>query len=198
MTNQASTHPSNWTERLATETGVAARIAAVIEPVIEDLGFRLVRVRITGDGGTTMQIFAECEDGTLTINECVKITKVISPILDVEDPVSGRYTLEVSSPGIDRPLVRPIDFARHSGFEARIELSQPIAGQKRFRGIIEGFEDGEVRLEMDIKGYEDPQIIGLPFHAIHEAKLVMNDTLLKAAQTKSENQGGHARSHGEN
>jgi len=200
MTYQASTHQIDLTERLASETGVAARAAAVIEPVIEDLGFRLVRVRITGEGGTTMQVFAEREDGTLTINDCVAITKIISPVLDVEDPVAGRYTLEVSSPGIDRPLVRPIDFVRHAGLEARIELSQPIEGQKRFRGIIEGFEDGEVRLEIQIKGYDEAQIIGLPFRSIHDAKLIMNDALLKSAQpkTQSENQGGNARSHGEN
>jgi len=199
MAYQVTKSEFDWTERLATETGVAARVAAVIEPVIEDLGFRLVRVRITGESGATMQIFAEREDGTLTINDCVAITKIISPILDVEDPVAGRYTLEVSSPGIDRPLVRPVDFVRYSGLEARIELSQPIEGQKRFRGIIEGFEDGEVRLEMDIKGYDRAQIVGLPFHAIQDAKLIMNDALLKTAQSrsKSENPGEDARSHGE-
>lgn len=202
MTDQVPTHQIDWTERLASETGIAARIAASVEPVIEDLGFRLVKVRLTGEGGTTVQIFAERDDGTLTINDCVTLTKVISPVLDVEDPILGHYTLEVSSPGIDRPLVRPIDFIRHAGLEARVELSQPIEGQKRFRGIIEGFEDGEVRLEMDLKGFDDAQIIGLPFHAIQDAKLIMNDALLKAAEKplskeKSENPGERARSHGD-
>ncbi|VAW17291.1 Bacterial ribosome SSU maturation protein RimP [hydrothermal vent metagenome] len=186
MTENLTTTDIDWTERLATETGAAARVAAVIEPVIEDLGFRLVRVRITGEGGTVVQIFAEREDGTLTINDCVAVTRILSPVLDVEDPISGHYTLEVSSPGIDRPLVRPVDFVRYSGLEARVELSRPIEGQKRFRGLIEGFEDGEVRLIMDIKGFEEPQIIGLPFRAIHEAKLIMTDALLKTvARPKS-------------
>ncbi len=201
MTDQVSIGEFDWTERLDTESGVAARVAAVIEPVIEDLGFRLVRVRITGEGGTTVQILAERENGTLTINDCVDITKIISPVLDVEDPILGHYTLEVSSPGIDRPLVRPIDFVRHAGLEARIELSQPIDGQKRFRGIIEGFEDGEVRLELQLKGYDEAQIIGLPFHAIHDAKLIMNDALFQKStapkKSKSENQGHRARIHGE-
>ena len=185
MTENITKTDIDWTERLVTETGIAARVAAVVEPVIEDLGFRLVRVRITGEGGATMQIFAEREDGTLTIEDCVAITRILSPVLDVEDPLPGHYTLEVSSPGIDRPLVRPADFVRYAGLEARVELSRPIGEQKRFRGVIEGFEDGEVRLEMDIKGHEAPQIVGLPFRDIHEAKLIMNDALLRSvAQPK--------------
>lgn len=167
--------------RLANETGLAARVAAIVEPVIEDMGFRLVRVRLTGEGGSTVQVFAERADGTLTIADCVEITKVISPVLDVEDPMPAHYMLEVSSPGIDRPLVRPIDFERHAGFEAKVELSVPIEGQKRFRGTIEGFTDGEVRLQTEVKGFEDPQTVGLNFEDIHDAKLVMNDELLKAA-----------------
>lgn len=169
------------TARLVTETGVAARVAAAVEPVIEDLGFRLVRVRITGEDGATVQIFAEREDGTLTIEDCVAITRVLSPVFDVEDPMPGHYTLEVSSPGLDRPLVRPVDFIRNAGLEARVELAEPIEGQKRFRGLIEGFEDGEVRMQMDIKGFDEPQIIGLPFLAIDEAKLIMSDALLKSS-----------------
>jgi ribosome maturation factor RimP len=138
-------------------------------------------VRLTGEGGSTVQVLAERADGTLTIDDCVEITRVISPVLDVEDPMPGRYRLEVSSPGIDRPLVRPIDFERHAGFEARIELATPVDGQRRFRGHIEGFADGEVRLETEVKGFDEPQIVGLRFDDIHEAKLVMTDELLKAS-----------------
>lgn len=172
---------TDWLKRLRTETGLAARVAEVVEPVIEDLGFRLVRVRITGERGANVQVFAEREDGTLTIEDCVEITRVVSPLLDVEDPMPSAYNLEVSSPGIDRVLVRPVDFERYAGFEARIELSEPIGGQRRFRGHIEGFADGEVRLETEVRGYDEPQVIGLPFDDIHEARLVMSDDLLKAS-----------------
>ncbi|MGB7206418.1 MAG: ribosome maturation factor RimP [Anderseniella sp.] len=167
------------TKRAKTETGVAAKVAVLVEPAIEDLGYRLVRVRISG---TTLQIMAELPDGSMSVGGCEKISRAISPLLDVNDPISTKYSLEVSSPGIDRPLVRPEDFERWQGFEAKIELATPLAGRKRFRGRLEGFEDGEVRLFIPPaeKGGEEV-LIGLDMNAIGDARLVMTDDLLKAA-----------------
>ena len=167
--------------RIMSETGIALRVAGLVEPVIEDMGYRLVRVRMTGDGGGTVQIMAERPDGSLSIDDCVDMTRVLSPLLDVDDPVPGGYRLEISSPGIARPLVRPDDFERWVGFEAKIELREMLAGRKRFRGILDGFADGEVRLETELSGFDEPQTVGLPFEAIHEARLVMTDTLLKSS-----------------
>ena len=165
--------------RMQMATGVAAKVARLVEPAIEDLGFRLVRVRLTGN---TLQIMAERPDGTMTVGGCQDISRTISPLLDVNDPISGRYSLEVSSPGVDRPLVRPEDFELWAGFEAKIELVTPLAGRKRFRGMLEGFDDGEVRLFIPPpeKGGEDI-LIGLDITAIGDARLVMTDELLKAA-----------------
>jgi ribosome maturation factor RimP len=169
----------DMTKRAKTETGVAAKVAVLVEPAIEDLGYRLVRVRISG---TTSQIMAELPDGSMSVGGCEKISRAISPLLDVNDPISTKYSLEVSSPGIDRPLVRPEDFERWQGFEAKIELATPLAGRKRFRGRLEGFEDGEVRLFIPPtdKGGEEV-LIGLDMNAIGDARLVMTDDLLKAA-----------------
>jgi ribosome maturation factor RimP len=170
-------------KRLKRESGVAAKVAAIVEPAIEDLGYRLVRVKQTG---STLQIMAERPDGSMTVGGCEEISRTVSPLLDVEDPISGPYSLEVSSPGVDRPLVRPEDFERWAGFDAKIELASPLAGRKRFRGRLEGFEDGEVRLfiEPQEKG-GDEVLIGLAFDAIGDAKLVMTDELLAAASQRA-------------
>ncbi len=135
-------------ERFIHESGLAAGIAALVEPLLVDLGFRLVRVQLSGKEGQTLQIMAERPDGTMSVGDCEQVSRQLSPVLDAYDPLPGAYRLEVSSPGIDRPLVRPSDFDDWSGFEAKIELSQPINGRKRFRGILDGFENGEVRIEM--------------------------------------------------
>lgn len=174
---------ADMAKRIKRETGVAAKVATIIEPAIEDLGYRLVRVK---QFGTTLQIMAERPDGSMTVGGCEEVSRAISPLLDVDDPVSGRYSLEVSSPGVDRPLVRPEDFERWAGFEAKVELATPLAGRRRFRGLLEGFEDDEVRLfiEPQEKGGEDV-LIGLPFDAIGEAKLVMTDELLAAASQRA-------------
>lgn len=172
-------------ERLTREAGPALRVAKLIEPVLQDLGFRLVRVRLTGQNGQTLQIMAERPDGSFTIDDCEQASRAISPVLDVEDPIAGRYHLEVSSPGIDRPLVRPEDFERWAGHEAKIEMSVPKAGRKRFRGEIEGYTDGEVRLHVDDpEGGKEKVLIGLPFANIAEAKLVMTDRLIEAARLR--------------
>jgi ribosome maturation factor RimP len=168
-------------DRFIRETGMAAQIAALAEPVINELGLRLVRVAILAQGGTTVQIMADKQGGAISVDECALISRRLSPLLDAHDPVSGGYTLEVSSPGIARPLVRPSDFEDWAGFEARIELNEMIDGRRRFRGVLEGFEDGEVLLRVSLKDGEEPQVIGLPAHMIGEAKLVLTDDLLKLA-----------------
>lgn len=180
-------------ERLGRETGAALRVARLVEPVLESLGFRLVRVRMIGAAGRTLQIMAERPDGTMTIDDCETASRAISPLLDVEDPVSGSYDLEISSPGIDRPLVRPGDFERWSGHEAKIEMLLPQAGRRRFRGVLEGFADGEVRLAVNpADGGREKVIVSLPFAEISEAKLVLTDRLIADARTRRPSLGAMA------
>jgi ribosome maturation factor RimP len=170
--------------RFVGETGLAADVAALAEPVLIDMGFRLVRVAISGRDGTTVQIMAERPDGTITVQECAEISRNLSPVLDAHDPISGQYTLEISSPGIDRPLVRPSDFEDWPGYEAKIELKEPVSGRKRFRGVLEGVEDGEVRMEVELDQI-GRQVIGLPIRMIAEARLVLTDDLIREALRRS-------------
>jgi ribosome maturation factor RimP len=170
--------------RFVGETGLAADVAALAEPVLIDMGFRLVRVAISGRDGTTVQIMAERPDGTITVQECAEISRNLSPVLDAHDPISGHYTLEISSPGIDRPLVRPSDFEDWAGYEAKVELKEAISGRKRFRGVLEGVEDGEVRLEVELDQVGQ-QVIGLPIGMIGEARLVLTDDLVREALRRS-------------
>jgi ribosome maturation factor RimP len=167
-------------DRFIREAGLASKVAELIEPALQDRGFRLVRVAVSGGEGKTLQVMAERPDGTLTIEDCETISRDISPLLDVHDPIAGAYRLEVSSPGIDRPLVRPSDFEDWSGYEAKIETKELIDGRKRFRGMIEGFADGEVRIEVDIAPGERG-VIGLPVDLIGEAKLMLTDELIREA-----------------
>jgi ribosome maturation factor RimP len=160
--------------RFARETGPARAIADLAEPVLEELGFRLVRVKVSGRDGGTVQIMAERPSGAMSVEDCATISRRLSPVLDAYDPMPGRYRLEVSSPGIDRPLVRPSDFALWAGHEAKIELKELVDGRKRFRGLIEGVEEDEVRLRIELEGKAEPVTIGLPFSLINEAKLVAN------------------------
>lgn len=173
--------------RFLTETGVEADVAALVEPVLEDLGFRLVRVGITGREGKTLQIMAERPDGTITIDDCETISRAVSPVLDVHDVVSGSYRLEVSSPGIDRPLVRPSDFESWAGNEAKIELREMVGGRKRYRGVLEGFEDGEVRLVVDLED-EGRMTLGFPVALIADAKLVLTEELIREALARAKRQ----------
>ncbi len=173
--------------RLVRETGLARRIAELAEPVLDGIGFRLVRVRVTGQSGCTVQIMAERPDGAMTIEDCELVSRTFSPILDVEDPVPGGYVLEVSSPGIDRPLVRPADFERWAGHEAKIEMAELQAGRRRFRGVLEGFEDGEIRLFFEAEPGQEPVVIGLPFDGMAEARLVMTDKLVRESLKKQDN-----------
>ena len=170
-------------DRLARETGPAQRVVALAEPVLADLGFRLVRVKMTG---STLQIMAERPDGTFSIEDCTAVSRAMSPLLDVEDVISARYHLEVSSPGIDRPLVRPSDFESWAGHETRIEMAVPVAGRKRFKGRLEGYTQGEVRLfiENPEGATQEPVLIGVPFADIGDAKLVLTDELIAAARAR--------------
>ena len=166
--------------RFIHETGLAAQVAAVIEPVLDSSGFRLVRVTVTGREGKIVQVMAERPDGTMTIGDCEAASRELSPVLDVHDPIADSYRLEVSSPGIDRPLVRPSDFDDWSGYEAKIELSETIDGRKRFRGVLEGFKDGEIRIKLDLDQV-GRTVIGLPIALVAEAKLVLTDELVREA-----------------
>lgn len=174
-------------KRYIRETGQETRIAAIIEPVAEDLGYHLVRVRVLPQNGCTLQIMAEDDDGNFTISDCEKLSQEINPVLDVEDPIDRAYHLEVSSPGVDRPLVRARDFERWTGHEARLEMSQMIDGRKRFRGMLEGVEDDQIVLNLpDVPMGADP-IVRLPLSGLAEAKLIMTDALLEAARIAQEN-----------
>lgn len=168
-------------DRFVRETGPAGEIAALVEPVLEELGFRLVRVIVSGRDGGTLQIMAERGDGSCRIEDCTAISRAISPLLDAHDPMPGRYHLEVSSPGIDRPLVRASDFEAWAGHEAKIELREAVGGRKRFRGTLEGFEDGEVRIVADLEDGEGKRHLGFPVELVSSAKLVMSDELVRAA-----------------
>jgi ribosome maturation factor RimP len=158
--------------RFTRETGPERAVADLAEPVLEELGFRLVRVKISGRDGGTVQIMAERPTGEMTVEDCATISRRLSPVLDAYDPMPGSYNLEVSTPGIDRPLVRPSDFALWAGHEAKIELKEPVDGRRRFRGMIEDVADDEVHLKMELDGKAEPIVIGLPFSLISEAKLV--------------------------
>lgn len=168
-------------KRLVGETGVAARVAQVVEGPIEGLGFRLVRVKISNANGCTVQIMAERPDGTMGVDECETVSRAISPLLDLEDPVGGAYYLEVSSPGIDRPLVRVSDFERWAGYEAKVELAVPLDGRKRFRGIINVPSPDGATVAIDLPDVKPglPSRIELPLRDLAEAHLVLTDDLIR-------------------
>ncbi len=153
-----------------TGSDVPERVERVIAPSLEAMGYEIVRVRLTGGGHPTLQIMAERADRRgVTVDDCAKISRAVSPLLDVEDVIAGPFNLEVSSPGLDRPLVRPRDFERFAGSEAKVETSRPIGGRKRFRGRLLGLTAAGVRMDLD--GSETV----LPFEAISRARLVTAD-----------------------
>jgi len=156
------------------------QIARIIEPSLEAMGYRLVRVALTGAQRPTLQVMAERRDeAAMTVEDCANISRSISALLDVADPIAGAYMLEVSSPGIDRPLVRPEDYDRFAGFEARIDLVEPLDGRKRFRGRLLG------RAEQDVRLIGEAGEVRLPLAAIARAKLVLTDDLLASARPKA-------------
>jgi ribosome maturation factor RimP len=165
--------------RVIAETGIEARIARIVEPVTEGLGFRLVRVKVSSLNGNTVQIMAERPDGTMTVGDCETLSRDISPALDVEDPMDAAYNLEVSSPGIDRPLVRRSDFIKAAGHEAKVELARPLDGRKRFKGKLTGLEGDNVILELDKSKLDATTTVRLPLADIGEAKLVLTDALVR-------------------
>jgi ribosome maturation factor RimP len=164
--------------RIVTERGLEARIARIVEPAIVGLGYRLVRVKLSAMNGTTLQIMAERPDGSMSVDDCEVVSRDVSPALDVEDPIDRAYHLEVSSPGIDRPLVRRSDFEQWGGHVAKIELEQMLNGRKRFRGKLAGVEGDAVRVALDSPGEGEPHVM-VPLSAIAEAKLVLTDDLIK-------------------
>ncbi len=167
--------------RLILDSGLAARVAAIAEPVLEGLELRLVRVRVSGLDGCTVQIMAERPDGSMSIEDCEAASRALSPVLDVADPIERAYRLEVSSPGLDRPLVRKSDFDRHAGHLVRIEMEVPVNGRKRFRGILNGTQGDAARLTRDDAAPGEEAEVLLAIGDMSEAKLVLTDELVTQA-----------------
>lgn len=172
--------------RLITETGLAAKVAGIVAPAIEDVGYRLVRVRITGQNGCTLQIMAERDDGTMGVDDCEAVSRAVSPVLDVEDPMDRAYHLEISSPGIDRPLVRAVDFARWLGHDVKVEMAVPAHGRKRFRGILKAATEATATLAPPDVKEGTPAEFELPIADMAEARLVLTDRLIDAALGRPE------------
>ncbi|OLP59145.1 ribosome maturation factor RimP [Xaviernesmea oryzae] len=167
--------------RLITETGIERRVADIIEPVLVPMGYRLVRVRLLALNGTTLQIMAEREDGSMTVEDCEAVSMAISPVLDVDDPIDKAYHLEVSSPGMDRPMVRKSDFVRWTGHVLKCETSVLVGGRKRFRGTIVSTDEDGFTLDRDQPAPgEDARII-IPYSALAEGKLILTDDLIRDA-----------------
>jgi ribosome maturation factor RimP len=170
--------------RLIADNGLAQRVGRIVEPVLRDLGLRLVRAKISASQSPVLQIMAERPDGTMSIEDCERASVELSPTLDVEDPISQAYRLEISSPGIDRPLVRESDFRRAIGHEARVEMAVPVDGRKRFRGAIEALAEIEgiihVRLNLPGSDKDAASSVDLPIRDMAEARLVLTDELIRA------------------
>src|SRR5581483_487826 len=166
--------------RLIVEPGLSARVAAIVEPVVRDLGYRLVRVKVSGAEGCTVQIMADRPDGSMAVEDCEIVSRALSPVLDVADPIDRAYRLEISSPGLDRPLVRKSDFERHIGDRVRIEMEVPVGGRKRFRGLLLGIEGGSARLRCDHAEEGETEVF-LPIEDMSEAKLVLTDAVVAEA-----------------
>lgn len=173
--------PEAGEARIIIETGLDRRIAEIIEPVLVALGFKLVRARLMNQNGLTLQVMAERNDGTMTVTDCEEVSMAISPVLDVEDPVDKAYHLEVSSPGIDRPMVRKSDFERWNGHIVKCETSILIDNRKRFRGKITEVDGDGFTLERDQVAYGEEPRVKIPFNALSEAKLILTDDLIRDA-----------------
>ena len=180
--------------RLVVEPGAAARVSAVAGPVLEGMGYRLVRIRISGEAGCTVQIMAERPDGSMQIEDCEAISRALSPVLDVADPIERAYRLEISSPGIDRPLVRRSDFERYIGYLVKIDMAVAHEGRKRFRGKITGVEGDGVRLMRDdVKtGGGDADVL-LVMEDIGDARLVLTDELIAESMRRGKAQAREMR-----
>lgn len=165
------------TNDLIAKAAIDRRMAEIITPVIEDLGYELVRVRLMSGKTTTLQIMADSPDGGIEVDACAEISNAVSATLDVEDPILDAYTLEVSSPGIDRPLTRLKDFETFEGYEAKLETAEMIGGRRRFKGELAGVEGNEVLINIEDQG--QTVTIGLEFDWLSDAKLVLTDDLIK-------------------
>ena len=174
------------TKRYIRESALEARIAAIVEPVAESLGYDLVRVRVTNDNGCTLQVMAEDESGNFTITDCEKLHNDLNPVLDLEDPIDREYHLEISSPGIDRPLVRARDFEAWVGHEAKVELADMVDGRKRFRGEIVGADEETFSIRLPDAPAGTEPVHTLPLALLADAKLVMTDRLLDAAKKRQD------------
>ena len=176
--NAAVEPVANTEPRLIVEPGLGARIAAIVEPVLAGLGYRLVRVRVTGSDGCTVQVMAERPDGTMLIEDCEIASRALSPVLDTADPVDRAYRLELSSPGMDRPLVRRSDFDRYAGNLIKIEMSTAVDGRKRFRGMLLGTQGDAARIRRDDSKSDEPTEVLLPIEDMAEARLILTDALI--------------------
>jgi ribosome maturation factor RimP len=185
MSETITTHASASEPRLLVEPGLAARVAAIAEPVVEGLGYRLVRVRVSPSSGLIVQIMAERPDGTMTVGDCEIISRALSPVFDTNDPIDRPHRLEISSPGIDRPLVRRSDFARHAGYAVKVEMAMPVGGQKKFRGMLIGIDGDTLRIRGDNSGAGEAKEFVLPIDDLVEAKLVLTDALIAEALKRS-------------
>ncbi|MHA6265568.1 ribosome maturation factor RimP [uncultured Aliiroseovarius sp.] len=172
---------------LVAKAAIDRRLADIVQPVIEGMGFELVRLRLMGGNTPTLQIMAERPEGGIEVDECAEISTAVSAIMDVEDPIEDNYTLEVGSPGVDRPLTRLKDFEAWSGNVAKIETSELIDGRKRFKGTLAGVEGNEVLIEIENHG--EPVTIGLDFDWLSEAKLVLTDDLIREALRQRKDAG---------
>ncbi len=185
-TDTPESGPDLTEPRFVQEMGLEARVVNIVEPILLELGFRLVRVQLSQREGATLQIMAERLDGSMSVSDCALASRAISAALDVDDPVDTAYNLEMSSPGIDRPLVRLSDFERWRGYECRVELEQMMDGRKRYRGFIESIED-EI-LNLAITGAEKNRV-AVPVSAIAEAKLMLTDDLIEESLRRSKQSG---------
>ena len=181
---RSNSNSSSSEPRLIQDSGLAARVANIAEPVLEGLGLRLVRVRVSPSAGCTVQIMAERADGTMSIDDCELASRTLSPVLDVADPIEKAYRLEISSPGIDRPLVRKSDFDRYAGHEARIEMEVPVNGRKRFRGRVDGTDGELAKVHLDDAAEGEDADVLLRIEDMSEAKLVLTDALVAEALRK--------------
>ena len=170
--------------RLITETGLDQRLAAIIEPVLLGMDYRLVRVRLLNQNGATLQIMAERADGSMNVQDCEAVSTAVSPVLDVEDPIDKAYHLEVSSPGIDRPMVRKSDFTRWQSHLIKCETSILVDNRKRFRGKITDVTEDGFTIERDQVAYGEEPRVTIPFSTLADAKLILTDDLIRDALSK--------------
>src|SRR4051794_15324239 len=170
--------------RLVTEPGMAARVSAVAGPVLQGMGYRLVRIKVSGEQGCTVQIMAERPDGTMLVEDCEAVSKALSPVLDVADPIDRAYRLEISSPGIDRPLVRRSDFDRYAGYLVKIEMAVAHQGRKRFRGLLGQVEGDAVHLRRDDIREGENADVALTMEDIADARLILTDELIEESMRR--------------